>query len=380
MLAECARDAAIAAGRLLTAILDVAANARPGFDADEIAFTLICSQNAARSQLELARFLHDTTPDVFAALCAGDIDAYRAWIFYEILHTAQVPIAAHVATAILPHAAALTPSELKQKLRRALLKADPAGATTRTRRTLADRYIAATHSEDGTASLYGVYLPAARVAAAIERIDAYARAARNAGDERTLAQLRADTFLDLLEGVTPTVAPIHRRGVIEITVPYDTATGASDEPGDITGHGPVDANTIRDLLTDLAARDDTDWRASCRDTDGTLIGYQTIRRTNRGTSGKPGARRSPHPDPDSGGRVGQGPGTVAKHGTLTPRSRGLDSYGAKSALKATVRVQTKRSSTTRPIIARDHVRRARRRQPSYGTVARAPSQRRIYRT
>ena len=78
MLEQRAREAAAAAGELLAALLDVADHAIPGFDDAEVAFTLAWSQNAARMQIEFARFLRDTLPDVFAALRTGDIDAYRA--------------------------------------------------------------------------------------------------------------------------------------------------------------------------------------------------------------------------------------------------------------------------------------------------------------
>jgi len=279
VLEKRARAAAVAAGELLAALLDVADDAIGGFDADEIAFTLAWSQNAARMQIEFGRFLRDVFPDVFAVLRAGDIDAYRAWMFYDVLRAADPDVAVRVAATMLPDAPELTATEVRRKLRRALLILDPSGAVARMRRTIVDRYLAMSPSSHGTASLYGVDLPADRATAAFERVDAYARGAKTAGDERTLEQLRADTFLDLLEGVAPTVAPVHRRGVVEIAVSLATATGESEEPGELAGYGPIDAETTRELLTDLAKRDDVDWRFSARNADGTLVGHGRIPRS-----------------------------------------------------------------------------------------------------
>jgi hypothetical protein len=302
VLAQRARDSAVASGRLLCALIDTADAAKPGFDADEIAFVLHWSQSAARSQLSLARYLRDVLPDVFAALCVGELDMHKARVFVDVLANADDSVAVRVAEAVLPAALELTATQLRQRLRRRLLAIDPAGAGERTRRTVADRYVAASPDAHGTASLYGVRLPAARAAAAFERVDAFARTAKTGGDDRTLDQLRADVFLDLLEGVALATAPIHRRGVIEVTVPWATALGQSNEPGDLAGQGPIDADAVRELLTALAGRNDVDWRYTVIGDDGILKSHQQLRRnerTPRPRIGPPAeadpTRRSPGP-------------------------------------------------------------------------------------
>ena len=54
VLEQRARQAAMAAGELLAAVLDVADHAIDGFDDAEVAFTLAWSQHAARMQIEFA--------------------------------------------------------------------------------------------------------------------------------------------------------------------------------------------------------------------------------------------------------------------------------------------------------------------------------------
>jgi hypothetical protein len=56
------------------------------------------------------------------------------------------------------------------------------------------------HNDDHLATLAGYELAPHRVAAVMERLDAVAKAAKAGGDERSMDQLRADCFLDLLSG------------------------------------------------------------------------------------------------------------------------------------------------------------------------------------
>lgn len=240
-----AREVSIATARLLKAIVTVASDARPGFDADEVAFAfaLAWTQSAARSQVEFGRYLIRIVPEVFAALGRGAIDVRRAWVFADVLGLVDDSLAATIAAAVLPVAGDLTTSQLRDRLRRAVLKADP-DAAGRTAKSVADRHVACQADREGTASLFGVRLPAARATAAFERVDAFARGRKRDGDGRTMDQLRADTFLDLLEGVGIGSSPVHRAGVVEVTVPWTTATGATNDPGvlrvraDRRRHGP----------------------------------------------------------------------------------------------------------------------------------------------
>lgn len=292
-LRACARRVSVESARLLASIVSVADGAKPGFDADEIAFALAWTQTYARGQLALARYLTRTLPAVFAALSAGDIDPRRAWVFFDVLAAVDDEIAAGIAAAVLPKAPELTTSQLRDRLRRAVLKADP-GVNRRIAKSIEDRYVACTPDGEGTASLLGVRLPAARAVAAFERVDAFARGRKRCGDHRSLDQLRADTFLDLLDGTGIDAAPTHRTGVIELTIDWATATGASDNPATLAGYGPIDADTARDLVaaqlggcdgsgtngraaSGTAGRPLTRWRRTITGPDGALVDTRDMR-------------------------------------------------------------------------------------------------------
>jgi hypothetical protein len=276
-----AREVSVATARLLEAVVAVADLAAPGFEADEVAFALAWTQAGARSQVELGRYLIRTLPDVFAALRSGAIDERRAWTFFDVLAVVDDDIARDIAGRLVPLAPTLTTSQLRDRLRRAVLKADP-DATKRVAKSVSDRYVACQSDQDGTASLFGTRLPAARAVAAFERVDAYARGRKYAGDERTLDQLRADTFLDLLEGVGVGAAPVHRAGVVELTIPWTAATGATNDPGLLSGFGPIDADSAREIIVEslrrAISRDATvEWRHTLTSDDGDLIETTRIR-------------------------------------------------------------------------------------------------------
>jgi hypothetical protein len=246
LLAARARLIAYEQGQLLADLLEAARTgpgfggdgkdptARPGrldeFCADESAFTLCWSRSYAQGQTMLAHDLIERLPVVYAALVAGRIDACRAAVFSDALALLDDDVARAIAAKLIGDAERLTPSELRGRLRYRVGKADPSRARRRYLRGVADRQVWTRLGEDGTASLYGSHLPPDRAAAAEERITALARAARAAGDERTLAQLRADAYLDLLIGVPFRLQP----STDPLTRTADAETGEEDRSAGFT--------------------------------------------------------------------------------------------------------------------------------------------------
>ena len=90
--------------------------------------------------------------------------------------------------------------------------------------------------------------------------DADAAADADAEPPRTLGEIRADVFADLLLTSTPTghhdangdaLTGIH--GQVNITIPLTTAAGIDDEPALLSGYGPVDTDLARCLLAKAPA-------------------------------------------------------------------------------------------------------------------------------
>ncbi|MBC9823819.1 HNH endonuclease [Terrabacter sp. MAHUQ-38] len=137
--------------------------------------------------------------------------------------------------------------------------------------------------EDGM-GVFTVVASAERVVGVLDRADALARAARAAGDGRSLEQLRSDVLCDLaLYGTVPPdtlpaegdsrpgasppgtvtagpgtsgVPPVYARllgqapaAVVRIVVPFEVAAGVSDAACEIPGHGWVTAGHARWIMT-----------------------------------------------------------------------------------------------------------------------------------
>ncbi len=276
VLVECGRDVARSQARQLAAMVAVAdRSVGIGFDSDEVAFALHLSRNAAREQVVLARDVVRRLPAVFASLADGRIDLARARVFSNLLSDVEDDaVARELADEFLPSAEEWTASQLWSRLRRAVLAADPDAAGQRYERSVSERHVCLTANPDTTAQLAGIFLPPQKAVAAFERVDALARGMKNAGDGRTLAQLRADVFCGLLAGtfVPDDHKPVHRTGVVELQVPLTVLMRLSEQPGVLAGYGPVIADIARQVADQAAERGSGyQWRFSVHDTDGTLL-------------------------------------------------------------------------------------------------------------
>ena len=118
---------------------------------------------------------------------------------------------------------------------------------------LAERHTAAAEKRgvflqndlDGMATL-AWHGPADQVHRAYEGIDATARAvAALPGEKRTLSQVRSDVTAELLAEHSVAGSPV--RVSVAVTVPVLTLLGLSDEPANLDGYGPIDAETARRL-------------------------------------------------------------------------------------------------------------------------------------
>ncbi|MFI2105452.1 DUF222 domain-containing protein [Isoptericola sp. NPDC019693] len=270
--------------------------ARRAFTAD-LATALHLTEQAASHLLDTARTLvvepgapgHATLD----ALRHGRLTLAHATAVADTLADLPDPDArALVEAAVLPRATTCTVPQLRRRLRRARDVAHPEPFVERHRRAAEARAVYVDPGADGMAWLTA-HLPAHVAHAAYDRLTRAGLRTKEAGDGRTLAQLRADAAADLLlagqdgdqdlrddettsggnprtrngRGDAPTTdetpprtplshGPQHRAPVpglaqiarrivpkVAVTVPVLSMLGASDAAADLDGHGPVDAET-----------------------------------------------------------------------------------------------------------------------------------------
>lgn len=241
---------------------------------DEIRAALTWTRRAAETQLDLAWRLVRRLPEVWKALHEGLIDLPKARVLAD--RTAHVPedVAQHIVAQVLAAATTLTTGQLRARVDRLCIEADPEGAARRHEERVRERRVEARPDADGTADLFGYDLPADRVAAIMQRIARLARQQRRRHDPRSMDALKADIFMALLEGKC-------RDGegagaVIDIGVDLPTLLGLAERPGEIPGWGPVIADIARQAVF---RQPDGEWRVSVVDPDsGAVLWNGTTRR------------------------------------------------------------------------------------------------------
>ncbi|MBP2370346.1 HNH endonuclease signature motif containing protein [Pseudonocardia parietis] len=278
---------------------------------DQVAMVLSLSREQALGEIAGAqRFVH-VLPATLADWEAGRIDERKADAIAQATIVLDDDLAREVEAKVLTGAAEVPRRLLQDRLRRAVAKADPDGATRRHQRAKADRRMSISHGEEGMASLW-LGGTAEQAEASWRSVDRLARAV-DAADPRTLDQKRIDTAHELLQGTltltdltdvhtvvdhvlatvaarqhqpgndTPAEVPADARAEVEVTgvsaevvaeavaqalahkpdpntvigrkplihvvVGLDTLLGG-DTPGELVGHGPIPALTARALAAE----------------------------------------------------------------------------------------------------------------------------------
>jgi hypothetical protein len=232
----------------------------------ELAAALKIPERTAETQLVVSEALVHDLPDTLVALVAGEISYRHAQILVD--HAALLDSATRAALEALslPYARNLTAAKFERKIRALREHANPETIRERHERAACDREVVFSPARDGMAWL-SAYLPAVDALGAFTRISEWASTLQHPDEVRTLTQLRADVFRDLVidgqvidgqpgdalsgDGEPGNVLSGNAgRGVtakVFVTVPVLTLLGREDLPATLDGYGPIDADTARML-------------------------------------------------------------------------------------------------------------------------------------
>jgi hypothetical protein len=306
---------------------------RPGWSrvadhiTDEIAIALRLTSLSAGRLLGVAAGL-DRLPPVAAALAAGQIDWAKACLLAGELAVLTDEQALDIATRLLRQAGEQTTGQLRAALARAILAADPHAAERRKKEGRKETRVEVWQEPSGNAVLAGRELRPADAIAADAQLTADARWLRTRGMPGTLAELRAAAYLARLSGrdlasMLPAAdadgdytsgdyaasdfpardyrsgdhtasdvsasAPASAAelaggsntghscpagppsGTINLTMPLSAFAGLNDSPGEVAGHGVIDAATGRYLAARLA--DTARWCLTLTDAEGRAVAH-----------------------------------------------------------------------------------------------------------
>lgn len=275
----------------------------------EVAIARRCSDQAAAKEVFLAVALVRSHPRTLALLQAGRLPMFNARVLLEESTCCDPAVSAVVDEELAERACHLTPSRIREAVRKIELRLDADAAAARAAKAAATRNVRFLAERDDQASLVltGPVLPVAQFYEALTKA---ARAARAAGDPRGLDALRFDLALDLT-GADPAAAPPataepapdpeqdpptlteqviealarddeadapatplpawlgDRRRVrpvqLLIHLPVTTALGLDNEPGWLPGYGWVSAPQCREWMVTA------ELRQLCVGADGTVL-------------------------------------------------------------------------------------------------------------
>jgi len=212
--------------------------------AAEIRAALRLTRHAADTELGFALDLRRRLPRLWDRLASGEIDVRRAkTVTYGTVHLPEAT-AREVVDLVIDRAPQLTTGQLAALIRKLCIEADPVEAERRYDQATAERRIVTEATESGTAK------------------------------SRTIDQLRADVYLDLLLGTNTQAGTV--KGVVDLHADLETLARLSDTPGELAGYGPVIADIARQVAEE---QQDAELRYTITDPDGGQPIYTgTVRR------------------------------------------------------------------------------------------------------
>jgi hypothetical protein len=251
------------AGRQLSAMVGYAGEKTPkrtkdfrnpaDFQVTELSWALNIGENFTARLLANARGLATVLSATGDLLRSGRLSDYKASLVVEKLGHLDPELAATVQAKILPHLVADSPAQLQRRMRRALLKAQPAVAEQEHREGPAKRQVRVGTPDAADPGLLGLHavLPPETVLAIYARLRQVA-AGFDQHDGRTREQRIADAFTLLLLGPSeddPQLAA-KPRVVVNVTMDLLTLFWLREHPGELAGYGPVPAAIARELAAD----------------------------------------------------------------------------------------------------------------------------------
>jgi hypothetical protein len=214
----------------------------------EVALAFTATEYGAQKLAGLAADLWGRLPLLHAELEAGRADADRVKVLWDGTQDLSDADAGKVDAMLSGRCAGMTTGELRQRVRRAVIRIDPAAAERRRKRAERNAGVRTYPNASHTATLAVENVPPALAAAAKARVNAIARAAKSAGTAEAIGVLEAKTALGLLLGTLPLIPP---------PLPPDDGPGDPGDTGPEGGAGPGDETGPNHTGPDDTDLDDT---------------------------------------------------------------------------------------------------------------------------
>jgi hypothetical protein len=244
----------------------------------EVACVLRITERRAADLISQARVLCADLPSTMTALRAGEISYHHAASVVEDAEMLPERRRPAFEAAVLAGRLDVTAVRFARRCRRVREHLDPETIEVRAERAARSRGVTVQPARDGMGWLMA-YGPIMQIELAHVLLTGTAKDECEAGDSRTLGQLRFDALVDALlrsgrptgvpDGAEPAKSLRQVRVDVTITVPAMTLLGHGNEPAVIDGYGPIPL----DVATVLAAGASSWRRVLTHPVSGVRLGF-----------------------------------------------------------------------------------------------------------
>ena len=204
------------------------------------------SPHAGSRHVGFAKALVGEMPQVHAALTAGLIGEWTATQIVKETACLSVEDRAAVDSHLAGRLGSESHRQLVAAAKAKAYELDPYSVVRRGRKARSDRRVSVRPAPDVMAIVSG-YVPVAQGVACYKALDEAAKAAKAAGDERSMDQLRADIFTERLTGQSQADDVSIEVGLV---MTDKSLLGLDETPARLEGYGPIPAPLARDLIRD----------------------------------------------------------------------------------------------------------------------------------
>ncbi|MGZ0068291.1 DUF222 domain-containing protein [Microbacterium arborescens] len=272
--------------------------------AAELAGVFVTTDRTLQRRIDEARDLVENYPVTMAAWEAGRIVRGHVRVIQEVGCLVPVEDRAEFERVAIERCEGERPNRVLEALRMIAERMHPRSFTERHEEAAAGRCVRVQPSSDGMSDLIAT-LPTVIADGIVDRLTRQARDIINAraqadevvdagtgdgssfvNDARTIDQVRADVFSDLLLAGTPALDPTASgdgdgtlgaiRAHVQVAVSALTLMGQDEGPADLAGRSPIDAATARELAGNATSWD----RLLTHPVTGTVLECDTYRPTS----------------------------------------------------------------------------------------------------
>ncbi len=225
------------------AALGVPAGRRGRGIADQIGLATKRSPVAASRRLGLVRTLVTEMPATLGVLARGEVSELAVGVAVGEAACLQPVDRSRVDAELATVVESMSVRQVEHAVRRRVIELDTAAVVRRAAKARADRYVSLRPAPYCMALLTAL-LPVEQGVAVDAALRQAGMTAHAGGDERSLAQVKADTLVQRVTGQTSADGVSVEIGLVMTS---DALLGRTEEPARLAGHGPIPALLARQI-------------------------------------------------------------------------------------------------------------------------------------